>query len=70
MYKKYTSTHKGNNFIIEEDVPEVGWYLYVYENEVCVKDHLQDSLEIAQHQAFEDYGVPVASWIEASSIIG
>lgn len=62
---------KEMQFIIEEhllksllnDVPDqMGYYLYVYENGKCTYDYLQDTLEIAIQQAFEDFDVPKDAW--------
>lgn len=41
-----------------------GYYLWVYKDDETM-DHLQDTLEIAKEQAFEDFGVPLDSWVEA-----
>jgi len=30
-----------------------------------IRDYLQEALDIAQDQAFEDFGVPLDSWVEA-----
>jgi hypothetical protein len=49
------------HFEIKED-PATGFYLYVFEGERCVRDYLQDTLEIAIDTAFEDYGVPRDAW--------
>jgi hypothetical protein len=63
-YRKYEAVLGNLRCVIEEDFPEVGWYLYVYKDEKGVADHLQDSLEIAISQAEKDYGVPSDSWKE------
>ncbi|HBM90641.1 MAG TPA: hypothetical protein DD400_02005 [Rhodospirillaceae bacterium] len=39
-----------------------GYYLYVWENNRCTYDYLQDTLEIAIEQAEEDFGVPKNAW--------
>ncbi len=52
-------------FEIKSD-PNAGFYLYVFERDKCLRDHLQDSLENAIDSAFEDYGVPKDSWIKNS----
>ncbi len=52
------------NFEIKHD-PLVGFYLYVFENGKCIRDHLQDTLEIAIESAFEDYDVPKDAWRKA-----
>ena len=49
-------------FIIEEDYPDVGYYLSIYENGKCIKDYLQDNLVICKKIALEDYGVPQDKW--------
>ena len=57
-------TVRGNHvFKIEEDYPEVGVYLYVYENEHCIKDYLQNDIETCKALALEEYNVPINSWI-------
>ena len=51
------------HFIIEYD-DLVGYYLYAYENDINVADYLQDTLEVAKKQAWEDFLVPLDSWVE------
>ena len=46
-----------SHFIIEHD-ERVGWYLYAYRSDRCVRDYLQDTLELAQQQGLA--GVPGA----------
>lgn len=43
-----------------------GYYLYVYEgnNERCTWDYLQDTLEIAQRQAFKEFNVPLDAGVQ------
>ncbi len=50
--------------MIEEDLPDVGCYLYVLENGKIIADHLQDDIETIIKQAKENYGVPVDAWTE------
>lgn len=52
---------KPRHFVIKAD-ESVGFYLLVYENGRCVQDHLQDTLELAIDQAFNDYHVPKEAW--------
>lgn len=66
-------------FIIEHD-DNVGYYIYLYENgeyfkEDCVNaegcpsyqdNYLQDTLEIAKEFSYEEFGVPMDSWVEAA----
>ena len=42
--------------------PFVGFYLYVFEDDKCIHDHLQDTLEMAIECPWEDYGVPKNAW--------
>lgn len=46
---------------IEHD-PEAGYYLYIFKNNECIKDYLQDTLEIAMEIAQEEYDVSRNSW--------
>ena len=62
--RRYKAEFNNRTFVIEEDLPEVGWYLYVYEGTKCTHDYLQDTKAIAMSQAEEDFGVPLAGWIE------
>jgi hypothetical protein len=52
---------KSRYFEIKED-PAVGFYLYVFEGDKCIHDHLQDTFAAAVESAWEDYGVPKNSW--------
>ena len=62
--KQLESTHGSKYFLIEEDLPGVGWYLKVFENGQCVFDYLQGSLEAVIKQAEEQYAVPSSGWKE------
>lgn len=63
-FKVLKAEHDDLIFKIEEDFPEVGAYLYVYRNNECFKDYLQDSLEACKEVAFEEFGVPLEKWRE------
>lgn len=58
----YESIHNNRIFKIEEDYPGVGAYLYIYENEQCIYDYLQDNIEMCKEFAFEEFNVPIDSW--------
>ena len=60
--KKLISIYGNRRFIIEEDLPEVGAYLYIYDDNKCIYDCLQDNIEICKEVAFESYHVPFDSW--------
>jgi hypothetical protein len=38
------------------------YYFFVYENGLDTHDYLQDTLEIAMEQAFEQFDVPYEAW--------
>lgn len=52
---------ESKHFEIEHDIG-VGFYLYVFENNRCISDFLQDSLELAKEYAWEKFEVPKNSW--------
>jgi len=54
--------HDGKLYAIEQDRPEVGAYLYVYENGLCIQDYLQNDVNMCIEFAYEDFGVPVDAW--------
>lgn len=56
--------YKGKQYKIEEDLPEVGFYLYVYENGKCIRDFLQNDIATCKQVAFEEYEVPINDWQE------
>ena len=62
MSEKYEAVLAGRRFTIEQDLPEVGWYLQEFENGVSVSDYLQDSIELAIQCATQVYGVPAEAW--------
>lgn len=60
---KYIAQQNQLKFEIEEDLPEAGWYLYVFdENDTCIKDYLQDTKQSAMNFALEEFLVPLNSW--------
>lgn len=61
-FKILEASYKGKKFRIEEDYPEVGVYLYVYEGENCVENHLQNDIETCKQIALEKYEVPLKNW--------
>jgi hypothetical protein len=52
---------KPRHYEIKND-PSVGFYLYVFEDGKCIRDYLQDTLELAMKYALEDFGVPKDAW--------
>ncbi len=66
-FKVLEAEYNGLKFKIEEDLPEIGVYLYVFDDKKCIKDFLQNTIAICKEIAFEDYGVPMDLWKESSS---
>jgi len=62
------SNNESLNLVIERDA-KVGFYLYIFKNHECIKDLLLDSLECAIEYAWENYGVPMDSWILSNNTI-
>lgn len=52
---------KSRHYEIKYD-PNVGFYFYVFEDGKCIRDYLQDTLELAMECAWEDFGVPIDAW--------
>jgi hypothetical protein len=65
--KYYETEYHSRVFRIEEESPEVGAYLFVYENSKCVYDYLQNSVEDCVEFAAEEFSVPIDSWNEIVS---
>lgn len=55
------SSLKPRRYEIKHD-PSAGFYLFVFENDKCIRDHLQDTLEMAIECAWEDHGVSKSEW--------
>jgi hypothetical protein len=49
--------------LIDED-EVAGFFLYVYDNDKCTYDGLQDTFEFAVEVANEKFGVERSSWIQ------
>jgi len=60
-WRAQSESFKGRVYEIKHD-PLVGFYLYVFESGKCVRDHLQDTLDIAIESAYEDFNVPKDAW--------
>ena len=58
----YEAEHDERRFTIEEDFPEVGAYLYVFQNEKCIRDFLQNDVDACKQFALKEYGVPLSKW--------
>lgn len=46
----------------------MGYYLYVFEGERGIFDYLQDTLEMAKEQAYEQFGVQKDEWRSAEDV--
>ncbi|HQX55637.1 MAG TPA: hypothetical protein PLP07_06895 [Pyrinomonadaceae bacterium] len=47
---------------IEEDLPDVGFYLRGYQAGADIFDYLQDTSEICMKFANQEYGLPLDAW--------
>lgn len=64
-FKKYKAAFDGETFIIEEELPDVGWYLYKFNSKgIAISDYLQHTLEEAIEFAKEEFGVAPGEWVE------
>ena len=63
-FTKLIAKINGRKFLIEEDFPEVGAYLYVYDGDKCIYDSLQNNVALCQEVALDEFSVPIESWIE------
>jgi hypothetical protein len=60
--QKLKTTYNDFEIIIEEDLPEVGFYLYVYKSNVSIYDSLQNDINDCKEIAFEMFGIPLNIW--------
>ncbi|WP_406685316.1 hypothetical protein N1F78_06215 [Seonamhaeicola sp. MEBiC1930] len=64
MFRKFETYIGNQRFIIEEDLPEIGWYIYVFDNNgKCISDHLQDDYNTAVAFAHEEYKIEKNNWM-------
>ncbi len=63
-YKTFNAEHNQLTYKIEEDIPEVGAYLYVFNNNSCVNDFLQNTIQDCKNFALDEFGVPLDKWVE------
>ena len=63
-FRKLMAEGNKKKFIIEEDFPEVGAYLYVYDGDECIYDSLQNNIALCQEIASDEFSVPLESWVE------
>ena len=62
-FEKYVVKTETESFLIEEDLPEVGWYLYrIDQNGKITHDYLQDTKSDAMEYALEVFQITVSSW--------
>ncbi|MBO3697535.1 DUF4345 domain-containing protein [Roseivirga sp. E12] len=62
-YRSLMADHGGYTYEIQEDLPDIGWYLYQYDDSGnCTHDTLQDNLAMAMKYAEEEFGVSLSTW--------
>ena len=54
--------NNGLRLEIVKDNPDIGYYLYVYDEERCIRDYLQNDEDTCKQVALEEYGVEPSSW--------
>ena len=65
-FKVLKAQSNGSYYKIVEDLPDVGWYFYVFnKNGECIKDYLQNDLESALEYAEVEYSVGRSEWSES-----
>jgi hypothetical protein len=66
--KKFISKYDNRTFIINEDFPGIGFYIYAYDRDgKNTHDYLQDDLDMAKLCALDEFGVPADSWTEVQT---
>ncbi len=63
-FKKYRSNYKNYYALIDEDLPGVGWNLYIFKDGKGLYDNVQDTLEFCKEDAYEEFGIPLENWEE------
>ena len=64
-FKTFTYSNDKYSFEIKEDLPGVGYYLYVYDQrKKCIEDHLQDTEKMVKEFAKEKFQIPFDAWTE------
>ena len=63
-FKRFISTCGEMQFVIEEDLPDVGAYLYVYTDGEITSDYLQNDINACMEFALDEFKVPLDSWGE------
>jgi hypothetical protein len=55
-FKKFEAKFNGQLYEIDQDFPEVGAYLFIYEDNVCIRYELQNTIKICMERAFKKLG--------------
>ena len=64
-YRVLECKSKDRFFKIEEDLPDVGWYLKVFDKNMnCIADHLQNDLNAIIEFCLDEYGIEKNKWTE------
>lgn len=68
MIEKNLTAQFGNKtYVIKPSLPEIGVYLWIYEDSRDIADYLQNSVQDCIDFAFEEFGVPTELWQEKIS---
>ena len=62
-FEKKEIEHGEYKFVLEQDLPSVGWYIYVFKNGSSVFDTLQNTKEQAIETVCEKFSCPKKLWL-------
>lgn len=60
------ASYCGVDFLIEEDIPGITYYLYVFMPDGETYDDLQNSVLVCKLFANEEYGLPMDYWSDTN----
>ncbi|MHC9510466.1 hypothetical protein [Kangiella sp. M94] len=62
MLEKQEIEFNEYKFVLEQDLPDVGWYVTVFHGDDSVYDTLQDSKKLAIEVIYQKFGCPKDLW--------
>ncbi len=62
MWRANSRSKDGYSALIKRD-DNVGYYVYIFKDGICLQDYLEDNLDIAMQVAAEVCGVDVDDWV-------
>ena len=61
-FRIYEVSKLNFRFRIEEDLPGIGWYIYIYKDDILLYDYLQDTLEVSKNFVNDRYEINDDDW--------